>query len=554
MRHKVKHIHFVGIGGSGMNGIAEVLLNLGFQVSGSDIGVNSATKRLKKLGAKVFHGHDEQNLTDADAVVISTAVKEDNPEVSAARARNIPVVPRAMMLAELMRLRQGIAVAGTHGKTTTTSLTASVLAKGGFDPTFVIGGRLNSSGTNAKLGTGEFIVVEADESDASFLHLQPILAVITNIDADHMETYGHDFARLKQAFVDFVEHLPFYGRAILCVDDANVREILPRISKPVTTYGFSEDAQIRAINVQHQGGQMLFTAQCRQNGGCDTLLAEPADCGNSRPAAPPAPDGSTAPCRGGTPKDLQITLNLAGMHNVLNALAAIAVALEVGVGSEAIVAALAEFEGVGRRFQNYGEVKLPEGSPHLNPDEITSHSTRLPKNGNQVVGYLPRAGEEANVREASFTLIDDYGHHPAEMAATLAAVRGAYPGRRLVLVFQPHRYTRTRDLFEDFVKVLCSVDALVLTEVYAAGEQPIVAADGRALMHALRVAGQSQAVFVELVADMRRAVLQMVRDGDVVVTMGAGSIGNLPNNLLGNIEGESTGKVPAMQARHSGES
>ena len=479
MRHKVKHIHFVGIGGSGMNGIAEVLLNLGFQVSGSDICVNSATRRLKKLGAKVFLGHDEQNLSDADAVVVSTAVTDDNPEVLAARARSIPVVPRAMMLAELMRLRQGIAVAGTHGKTTTTSLTASVLAKGGFDPTFVIGGKLNSSGTNAKLGTGEFIVVEADESDASFLHLQPILAVITNIDADHMQTYGHDFERLKQAFVDFVEHLPFYGRAILCVDDANVREILPRISKPVTTYGFSEDAQIRAVNVLHQRGQMRFVAQCRQNG---------------------------------TPKDMDITLNLAGLHNVQNALAAIAVALEIGVGSDAIISALAEFEGVGRRFQNHGEIGIAGGG--------------------------------------TFTLIDDYGHHPAEMAATLAAVRGAFPGRRLVLAFQPHRYTRTRDLFEDFVKVLCSVDALVLTEVYAAGEQAIVAADGRALMHALRVAGQSQAVFVEHVADMQRAVMQMAQDGDVVVTMGAGSIGNLPNILLGNIDGESTGKVPALQARH----
>ena len=516
MKHKVKHLHFVGIGGSGMNGIAEVLLNLGFQVSGSDIGVNAVTKRLKKLGATVYLGHAEQNLTDADVVVISTAVKADNPEVSAARARRIPVVPRAMMLAELMRLRQGIAVAGTHGKTTTTSLTASVLAKGGFDPTFVIGGKLNSSGTNAKLGTGEFIVVEADESDASFLHLQPILAVITNIDADHMETYGHDFARLKQAFVDFVEHLPFYGRAILCIDDANVREILPRITKPVTTYGFSEDAQIRAVDVHHQGGRMRFTVQCRQSSGYDTLLAEPADCGNSRPAAPPAPDGSTAPRRGGTPKDLAITLNLAGLHNVLNALAAIAVALEVGVPSDAIVVALAEFEGVGRRFQNYGEVAIADGG--------------------------------------NFTLIDDYGHHPAEMAATLAAVRGAFPGRRLVLAFQPHRYTRTRDLFEDFVKVLCSVDALVLTEVYAAGEQPVVAADGRALMHALRLAGQSEAVFVEHIGEMPQAIMQMARDGDVVVTMGAGSIGNLPNNLLGRGEGDATGKVTAMQAKRSGES
>lgn len=483
MKHKVKHIHFVGIGGSGMNGIAEVLLNLGFQVSGSDLSQNAATKRLKKLGATISIGHAEHHLTDADAVVVSTAVGTDNAEVVAARARRIPIVPRAMMLAELMRLRQGIAVAGTHGKTTTTSLTASVLAKAGFDPTFVIGGKLNSSGTNAKLGTGEFIVVEADESDASFLYLQPILAVITNIDADHMETYGHDFARLKQAFVDFVEHLPFYGRAILCVDDANVREILPRITKPVTTYGLSEGAQVRAVDVHHQGGQMRFTVQCRQNG---------------------------------TPKDLSITLNLPGLHNVLNALAAIAVALEVGVASDAIVAALAEFEGVGRRFQKYGEVSLVNGG--------------------------------------SYTLIDDYGHHPAEMTATLEAVRGAFPGRRLVLAFQPHRYTRTRDLFEDFVKVLCSVDALVLTEVYAAGEPPIVAADGRALMHALRVAGQTQAVFVEQITEMPQVIVQMARDGDVVVTMGAGSIGGVPNRLLGRNDGDATGQMPEMQAQRLGES
>jgi len=483
MKHKVKHLHFVGIGGAGMSGIAEVLLNLGFQVSGSDIGKNVATRRLKQLGATVYLGHAEQNLTDADVVVISTAVGNDNPEVLAARARRIPVVPRAMMLTELMRLRQGIAVAGTHGKTTTTSLTASVLARGGFDPTFVIGGKLNSSGSNAKLGTGEFIVVEADESDASFLHLQPIIAVITNIDADHMETYGHDFAKLKQAFVDFVEHLPFYGRAMLCLDDANVREILPRISKPVTTYGLSEGAQIRAVNVRHQGGQMRFTAQCRHNGN---------------------------------PRDLDVTLNLAGMHNVLNSLAAIAIALEVGVADDAIVAALAEFEGVGRRFQRYGEIALPDGG--------------------------------------SFTLIDDYGHHPVEMRATLEAVRGAFSGRRLVLAFQPHRYTRTRDLFEDFVKVLCGVDALVLAEVYAAGEPPIVGADGRALMHALRVAGQSETMFVEDMEQMPQAIMQMARDGDVVITMGAGSIGSVPNRLSGKSDADATGKLPALQAKHPGES
>ncbi len=482
MKHKVKHLHFVGIGGSGMSGIAEVLLNLGFKVSGSDLGKNAATRRLKQLGATVYLGHAEEHLTKADVVVISTAVSNDNPEVLAARARGIPIVPRAMMLTELMRLRQGIAVAGTHGKTTTTSLTSSVLAKGGFDPTYVIGGKLNSSDSNAKLGTGEFIVVEADESDASFLYLQPILAVITNIDADHMETYGHDFEKLKQAFVDFVEHLPFYGRAILCVDDTNVRDILPRISKPVTTYGFSEGAQIRAVNVRHQGGQMRFTAQCRQNG---------------------------------TPKDLDITLNLAGMHNVLNSLAAIAIALEVGVADKAIIEALAEFQGVGRRFQRYGEVALPDGG--------------------------------------SFTLIDDYGHHPVEMVATLEAVRGAFPNKRLVLAFQPHRYSRTRDLFEDFVKVLRSVDALVLAEVYAAGEQPIVAADGRALMHALRVAGQSQVVFVEDIELMPQAIMQMASDGDVVITMGAGSIGTTPNKLLGKNDADATGKMPAMQTQRPGE-
>jgi UDP-N-acetylmuramate--alanine ligase len=454
MKHKVKSLHFVGIGGSGMNGIAEVLLNLGFQVSGSDLAESAVTQRLQKQGATIYIGHAESNLGDADAVVTSTAVHADNPEVVAARARKIPVVPRAMMLAELMRLRQGIAIAGTHGKTTTTSLTASVLAQGGFDPTYVIGGRLNSSGANAKLGTGEFLVAEADESDASFLYLSPILAVVTNIDADHMETYGHDFNKLKQAFVDFLERLPFYGRAMLCVDDPNVRELLGRLSKPVTTYGFSEDAQIRAVNVRHEGGKMRFTALCRHNS---------------------------------VPVDLDVTLNLPGNHNVLNALAVIAVALEVGVDEQAIVAGLAEFQGVGRRFQRYGEISIEGGS---------------------------------------FTLLDDYGHHPVEMAATLAAARGAFPGRRLVLAFQPHRYTRTRDLFEDFVKVLGTVDALLLAEVYAAGEAPIVAADGRALMRSLRVAGK-EAVFVEQIADMPQAILNLVQPGDVVLTMGAGSIGGV---------------------------
>mgnify|MGYP003393518455 CR=1 FL=1 len=460
MKHKIKNIHFVGLGGSGMNGIAEVLLNLGFKVSGSDLAESAVTQRLQTLGATIHYGHDSKNLQDADAVVTSTAVKADNPEVLAAREQHIPVVPRAVMLAELMRLRQGIAVAGTHGKTTTTSLVTSVLAKGGYDPTFVIGGRLNSSGANARLGTGEFIVAEADESDASFLYLTPILAVVTNIDADHMETYGHDFNKLKQAFVDFIERLPFYGRAILCVDDENVRDILPRISKPVTTYGFGEDAQIRAVNVRHEGGKMRFTALCRHNS---------------------------------VPLDLDVTLNLAGLHNVLNSLAAIAVALEVGVAGDAIVAALAEFQGVGRRMQRYGEIPLASGG--------------------------------------SFTLIDDYGHHPVEMKATLAAVRGAFPDKRLVLAFQPHRYTRTRDLFEDFVQVMSGVDVLALAEIYAAGEAAIVAADGRALMHALRVAGQSEVVFVEKIADMPQTIMQIARDGDVVLTMGAGSIGGVPNSV-----------------------
>lgn len=460
MRHKVKHIHFVGIGGSGMSGIAEVLLNLGYQVSGSDLVDNAITQRLKQLGATVYLGHASNHSANANAVVVSSAVTPDNPEIVAARAHNIPVVPRAMMLAELMRLRQGIAVAGTHGKTTTTSLTASVLAKGGFDPTFVIGGKLNSSGTNAKLGTGEFIVVEADESDASFLYLQPILAVITNIDADHMETYEHDFSKLKQAFVDFVEHLPFYGMVMVCVDDANIRDILPSISKPVTTYGFAEDAQIRAVNVRHQDGKMRFTALCRQNG---------------------------------QPRDLDIILNLPGQHNVQNALAAIAVGLEVGVADDAIVSALKEFEGVGRRFQRYGEIPLVDSS--------------------------------------TFTLIDDYGHHPIEILATVNAVRGAFPGRRLLLAFQPHRYTRTCNLFEDFVKILSGVDVLLLAEVYAAGEAPIVAADGRALSHALRVAGQNKVLFVEQIQDMPQAILNMAQAGDVIVTMGAGSIGGVANTL-----------------------
>jgi UDP-N-acetylmuramate--alanine ligase len=462
MKHKVKNIHFVGIGGSGMSGIAEVLLNLGYTVSGSDLGSNAATQRLAELGAKVTKGHAAQNIEGADAIVTSTAVQPDNPEVMAARAKHIPIVPRAMMLAELMRLKQGIAIAGTHGKTTTTSLVASVLAEGGLDPTFVIGGRLTKAGANAKLGTGDFIVAEADESDASFLNLSPVIEVITNIDADHMETYDHSFAKLKQAFVEFTQRLPFYGVAMLCIDDASVREVMSFISKPVTTYGFHEEAQVRAVDARAVDGQMEFTV--------------------IQDDYPP----------------LQVSLNQPGMHNVQNACAAIAIARELGVADSATQKALREFNGVGRRFTRHGQVSLPE-----------------------------REGKSGG----SFTLVDDYGHHPVETAATLAAARGAYPGRRLVLAFQPHRYTRTRDLFEDFVKVLSSADALILAEVYAAGEQPIVAADGRALAHALRVLGKVDPIFVEDINDMPETIMTMAKDGDVVITMGAGSISAVPARL-----------------------
>ena len=471
MKHIVKNIHFVGIGGAGMSGIAEVLLNLGYKVSGSDVGSNAATRRLASLGATVMHGHDAANVNGANAVVVSTAVTNDNPEVLAARAKRIPVVPRAVMLAELMRLKQGVAIAGTHGKTTTTSLVASVLAEGGLDPTFVIGGRLNSAGANARLGTGDFIVAEADESDASFLNLFPVIEVITNIDADHMDTYGHDFARLKQAFVEFTQRLPFYGIAVLCVDDPNVREIMPFVSKPIVRYGFAEDAQIRAVNARAVDGQMHFTVLRQLNGHAEAPL--------------------------------DVVLNLPGMHNIQNALAAIAIATELEVPDAAIVKALREFHGVGRRFQRYGEVVCV---------------------GTDALGEAKSEG--------TFTLVDDYGHHPVEMAATLAAARGAFPGRRLVLAFQPHRYTRTRDCFEDFVKVLGTVDALLLAEVYAAGEAPIVAADGRALTRALRVAGKVEPVFVEQIDEMPQAILNAVRPGDVVVTMGAGTIGTVPGQLV----------------------
>ncbi|WP_153111900.1 UDP-N-acetylmuramate--L-alanine ligase [Propionivibrio limicola] len=459
MKHKVKNIHFVGIGGVGMSGIAEVLANLGFGISGSDLADNATTRRLASLGIRIATGHAEENIGHADAVVVSTAVKDDNPEVLAARARHVPIVPRAQMLAELMRLKRGIAVAGTHGKTTTTSLVASILAEGGMDPTFVIGGRLNAAGANARLGSGDFLVAEADESDASFLYLTPVISIVTNIDADHMETYGHDFGRLRQTFVDFLQRLPFYGVAVLCADDPNVREIMPLVSKQIVSYGVSETANVRAENVVAEDGRMKF------------------DCVRVN----------------GTVSRFPVTLNLPGMHNVLNALAAIAVATELGVSDAAIIKALAEFKGVGRRFQRYGEVALPDGG--------------------------------------QFTLIDDYGHHPVEMKATIAAARGAFPGRRLLLAFQPHRYTRTRDCFEDFVSVLNTVDALVLSEVYAAGEAPIVAADGRALARALRVGGKIEPVFVENIVDVPQTIMDVARAGDVVITMGAGSIGGVPAKL-----------------------
>lgn len=462
MKHIVKHIHFVGIGGAGMSGIAEVLVNLGYQVSGSDLSRNAVTDRLEALGARIAIGHDAANIEGANAVVVSTAVRSDNPEVLAARHQRVPIVQRAVMLAELMRLKQGIAIAGTHGKTTTTSLVASVLAAGGLDPTFVIGGRLISAGANARLGTGDFIVAEADESDASFLNLYPVIEVITNIDADHMDTYGHDFARLKQAFIEFTQRLPFYGSAVVCVDDPNVRQIIPFISKPVVRYGLSPDAQVRAENIDARDGRMHFTVV--------------------REGRAPLP----------------VVLNLPGLHNVQNALAAIAIATDLGVSDDAIQQALAEFNGVGRRFQRYGEVPAADGG--------------------------------------SYTLIDDYGHHPVEMAATIAAARGAFPGRRLVLAFQPHRYTRTRDCFDDFVNVLSTVDALVLTEVYAAGEAAIATANGDALSRALRAAGKVAPVFVASVDDLPDTLTQVAKYGDVVITMGAGSIGGVPAKIVQNTQ------------------
>lgn len=448
---RIRCIHFVGIGGVGMGGIAEVMLNLGYDISGSDLNENSVTQRLSKLGANIYFGHAAENLRNCDVVVVSTAVKEDNPEVIAAHKQRIPVVPRAEMLAELMRFRYGIAVAGTHGKTTTTSLVASVLAEGGFDPTFVIGGRLNSAGTNARLGESHYLVAEADESDASFMHLQPMMAVVTNIDADHMETYGGDFENLRQTFIEFLHHLPFYGLAILCVDDDEVRNVIPQINRPIITYGFSEDADIRATNLKQEGNKTFFSV-----------------------------------AKKGNESWLEITLNMPGEHNVLNALAAIAIANEIGVDADAIQKALLSFEGIGRRFQINGEYK---------------------------------------VGKAKVMHIDDYGHHPREVEATIQAIRSGWPDRRLVVAFQPHRYSRTRDLFEDFTAVLSTVDALVLLEIFAAGETVIAGADGRSLARAIRARGQVEPVFVENIEDLATTLKGVLKDGDILLTLGAGSIG-----------------------------
>ncbi|WP_020182925.1 UDP-N-acetylmuramate--L-alanine ligase [Methylotenera sp. 1P/1] len=455
MKHKVKNIHFIGIGGSGMSGIAEVLVNLDFNVSGSDLASSATTKRLVSYGATVYQGHAKEHLQDADVVVVSSAVNEQNPEIIAAREKNIPVIPRALMLAELMRFKQGIAVAGTHGKTTTTSLIASILAEAGMDPTFVIGGKLEAASTNARLGTGDYIVVEADESDASFLHLSPILAVVTNIDHDHMGTYEHSFEKLKSAFVEFLQQIPFWGMAVLCTDDANIREILPRVTRPVMTYGTTDDARIRAKNIVADNGKMHFTVE-RINGVTTTF---------------------------------DVTLNLPGHHYVLNALAAIAVASELNVPDAAMIKALKEFKGVGRRFERYGEIAAKAGG--------------------------------------TFTLVDDYGHHPVEMQAVIAAARGAFPNRRLVMAFQPHRYTRTRDCFEDFVGVLSTTDVALLTEVYSAGEAPIVAADTRSLIRAIRVIGKNEPIFVETTDALPEAILNIAQADDVVIVMGAGSIGQV---------------------------
>ncbi|MDH3513256.1 MAG: UDP-N-acetylmuramate--L-alanine ligase [Gammaproteobacteria bacterium] len=467
MRDRVKRVHFVGIGGAGMCGIAEVLHNLEFEVSGSDLRESSNTRHLASLGVKVAIGHDPQLVKAVDVVVTSSAVDEANPEVRAARLAKIPVIPRAEMLGELMRLQRGIAIAGTHGKTTTTSLVACCLAEGGLDPTFVIGGRLNSAGTHARLGRGQYLVAEADESDASFLHLSPFMAVVTNIDADHMATYGGDFGRLKQAFVDFLQQLPFYGLAILCLDDPVVREIIPQVHRPVLTYGITSQADLRAVNIRQQETRMHFTAELR-----------------------------------GRNNWLNVELSQPGQHNVLNALAAIAIAHELGVNETSITRALAGFGGIGRRFQING---------------------RVARNGGDVI------------------LVDDYAHHPREITATISAARASWPQRRLVVVFQPHRYSRTHDLLDDFSAVLAGIDALVITEVYAAGEKPVSGADGRALCRAIRARGKTDPVFLEDVNTLPKALADVLRGNDVLLTLGAGSIGNVAATLPQALEQRSAG-------------
>ena len=457
---RIKKIHFIGIGGSGMCGIAEVLCNQGYAISGSDIRASKVTERLQAFGAEIFIGHDSANIKDADVVVVSTAVQDDNPELCAAQQARIPVVPRAQMLAELMRYRHGIAVAGTHGKTTTTSLLASVLGQGGLDPTFVIGGRLNSAGTNARLGASRYLVAEADESDASFLHLQPMVSIVTNIDADHMSTYGGDFNRLKQTFVDFLHNLPFYGLAVVCIDDPVICQLLPRIKRQIITYGFSEDADYRAADIQQKGMHNTFT-----------LLRDKRE-------------------------PVQVTLNIPGEHNVLNALATFAVASEEGVSDSDICAGLASFAGVGRRFQIYGNYRI--------------HSDR---NGGEVM------------------LVDDYGHHPREVAATIAAIRKGWPDKRLVMIYQPHRYSRTRDLYEDFVDVLSQVDVLLLMDVYPAGEAAIPGADGRSLCRSIRQRGRIEPIFVPRGESVEKVLADVLAAGDLLITQGAGDIGGLAIEL-----------------------
>jgi UDP-N-acetylmuramate--alanine ligase len=462
---RVRHIHFVGVGGAGMSGIAEVLHNLGYTVSGSDLRENSTTRHLADMGVRVFIGHDAGHVAGCDAVVASTAIAAENPEITAARRQRIPVVPRAEMLAELMRFRYGIGVAGTHGKTTTTSLIASLLAEDGLDPTFVIGGRLNSAASHAQLGAGHYLVAEADESDASFLYLQPSMAVVTNIDADHLPSYEGDFERLRQTFIDFLHHLPFYGLAVLCQDDPQVRSILAEVTRPVMTYGIDTAADVRADRVQQTGQQTHFRVHRPEHD-----------------------------------RELPVTLNLPGRHNVLNALAAITVATELGVSDAAIQQALAGFQGIGRRFQMSGEISTPAGK---------------------------------------VLLIDDYAHHPREIAPTLAAVRAGWPGRRLVVVFQPHRYTRTRDLFDDFIQVLSGVDVLVLGDVYAAGEMPISGADGRSLARGIRTRGQLDPVFVANLDTLPVVLNDLLQDGDILLTLGAGDIGAAAARLADELAHES---------------